>query len=289
MHLSKGIYALTIASISFGSSAIFVRFATEASALSLTFFRLSIAAVAMILLAYQKRVPFRLGMVDLVLVTVSGLMLSLHFAAFILAVKFTTVANATFLVNTSPVWLAALSPVLLKERTTSRESIGVIIGTIGILLVANGGNGFQYFGLPDISALLAALFISFYSIIGRLLRRRGVSTACYTAYVYSTASVVAILLAQVSGSSIFRTYNVTNTIAILGLAFVPTMLGHSLYNYSLGSVKIVTANLFPLMEPIIASVLAVVLFRETPGIIQLVGYIVILTAVGAVVAGSAEC
>jgi drug/metabolite transporter (DMT)-like permease len=241
----------------------------------------------MILLAYQRKVLSVLPMIDVVLVTISGVMLSLHFATFILAVKFTTVANATFLVNTSPVWLAVLSPILLEERTTSREIIGVIIASIGVLLVA--GKGFLYFGVPDISALLAAFFISFYSMIGRLLRRRGVSTGCYTAYVYSTATIVALLLAQIlEPSNTFRTYDATNTVAIFGLAFVPTMLGHSLYNYSLGSVKTVTANLFPLMEPIIASVFAVALFGETPTIIQLVGYLVILTAVVAVVTGSIE-
>ncbi|HKM50705.1 MAG TPA: hypothetical protein VJZ75_05975, partial [Candidatus Bathyarchaeia archaeon] len=55
LYQSKDIYALVIASISFGTSAIFVRFATEATALSLTFFRLSLAAIVMILFAYQRK------------------------------------------------------------------------------------------------------------------------------------------------------------------------------------------------------------------------------------------
>jgi drug/metabolite transporter (DMT)-like permease len=86
----------------------------------------------------------------------------------------------------------------------------------------------------------------------------------------------------------FRTYDTTNLVAILGLAIVPTMLGHSLYNYSLGAVKTVTANLFPLLEPIIASVFAVFLFREIPTIIQLFGYLLILTAVAVVVTSQSK-
>src|SRR4030067_1518777 len=96
---STGLVVLFVASIFFGSSAIFIRFATQASAISLTFFRLLIAAILMILFALSKRELRLLGRQDLLLVTVSGMLLSLHFATFILAVKETTVANATFLVD----------------------------------------------------------------------------------------------------------------------------------------------------------------------------------------------
>lgn len=114
-----------------------------------------------------------LTITDALLVIISGVMLSLHFVAFIFAVKFTTVANATFLVNTSPIMLAVLSPVLIRERTTSREGVGVLTATLGILLVANVGNGFRSFGFADISALLAAAFVSVYSLIGRYFAHVG--------------------------------------------------------------------------------------------------------------------
>jgi drug/metabolite transporter (DMT)-like permease len=226
--------------------------------------------------------------IDLLLIITSGVMLSLHFATFILAVKFTTVANATFLVNTSPVMLAVLSPLIVRERTTSRESFGVLIATFGILLVANAGNSFRSFGLADVSALLAALFVSIYSLIGRYLRTHGVDTVCYTAYVYSTATLVALMLAESQGSNPFVMYSETNLIAILGLALVPTIMGHSLYNYSLGSVKAVTASLFPLLEPILSSTFAIWLFGEVPSYIQIVGYTLIIFAVVTVITGSIE-
>jgi drug/metabolite transporter (DMT)-like permease len=216
---------------------------------------------------------------DLLLVIMSGAALSLHFAAFILAVKETTVANATFLVNTSPIMLAVMSPLILKERTTSREAVAVLVATLGILLVANGGNGFRAFGLGDVSALLAAFFVAIYSLIGRHLRTSGVSTVCYTSYVYGTATIMSLMMVAFSGTQTFKPYDVQNLLAILGLGIVPTMLGHTLYNYALGSVKAVTANLFPLMEPIIASLLAVMLFGEIPTIVQDAGYFLILVAV----------
>ncbi len=270
--------ALFVASFFFATSAILIRFATEASAISLTFFRLFIAALAMILFASARRSLRFLGRRDLTLVAISGVFLSLHFATFIFAVKETTIANATFLVNTSPVMLAALSPLVIKERTTSREAVSVLVAMLGVVLVAHAGNGFQAFGLADLSALLAAFFVALYSIVGRYLRTSGVSTACYTSYVYSVAALVALLMVGVLGGAAFRMYDTQNLVAILGLALLPTAVGHSLYNYSLGSVKTVTANLFPLMEPVLASLFAIPLFGEVPNPIQVAGYILILVA-----------
>ena len=276
---STGLVVLFVASIFFGSSAIFIRFATQASAISLTFFRLLIAAILMILFALSKRELRLLGRQDLLLVTVSGILLSLHFATFILAVKETTVANATFLVNTSPVMLAVLSPLIIKERTTSRETLAVLVATLGIVFVAHAGNGFRFFGYGDVSALLAAFFVAIYALLGRHLRTGGMSTACYTAYVYTVATFASLVMVGVFNAQAFRVYDTQNILAIVGLGIVPTTLGHTLYNYALGSVKTVTANIFPLMEPIIASLFAIVLFSEIPTLTQTAGYTLILVGV----------
>ena len=283
MASSRGICSLLIASVSFGSAALFIRFATETSAISLTFYRLSIAALVMILFSVSTRSLKLAGKTELTLMAVCGVVLSLHFATYILAVQKTTVANATFLVNTSPAMLAILSPLVIRERTTSREIVGVMLATLGVLLVAHAGNGFRDFGLADLSALAAAFLLSLYSLIGRQLRTGGVSTGSYTSYVYSVAALASLLVvwsvrAQASGP-----YDTQNVLAILGLALVPTVFGHSLYNYALGSVKTVTANLFPLLEPIIASLFAIWLFNEIPSSIQVIGYVLILSSVVVVV------
>lgn len=68
--------------------------------------------------------------------------------------------------------LAVLSPLVIKERTTSKEAMSVLVATVGVILVAHAGNGFRAFGLADLSALLAAFFVAQYSLVGRYLRTR---------------------------------------------------------------------------------------------------------------------
>jgi len=128
--------------------------------------------------------------------------------------------------------LAVLSPLLIKERTTSREGVSVVVAVLGVVLVANAGMNFKQFGFADLSALLAALFIALYSLVGRYLRTSGLATACYTSYVYTVSAGVILVLAMTLGESPFRLYDAQNLLAILGLAVVPTAVGHSLYNYA---------------------------------------------------------
>jgi drug/metabolite transporter (DMT)-like permease len=105
------------------------------------------------------------------------------------------------------------------------------------------------------------------------------STACYTSYVYAVATFASLVMVGVFNAQAFRVYDTQNILAIVGLGIVPTTLGHTLYNYALGSVKTVTANIFPLMEPIIASLFAIVLFSEIPTLTQTAGYTLILVGV----------
>jgi len=96
---------------------------------------------------------------------------------------------------------------------------------------------------------------------------------------------VALLVVAGTGATVYPAYNIQNVLAILGLGLFPTAIGHTLYNYSLGSVKTVTANIVPLLEPIIASGLAVPLFNEVPTLVEVCGYALILVAVIIVVSG----
>ncbi len=277
--------ALLTASISFGSSAILIRYAIEASALSLTFFRLSISAIVIIIWCLLTKRLVNIAREHLLLLALSGVVLSFHFLSFIFAVQETTVANATFLVSTSPVMLTVMAPIMIKERTLLREGFGVLVAMTGVLLVANLENGFRAFGIGELSALLAAFLMALYTLIGRGVRSKGMTTASYTLYVYSFASVTSLIVTIFFGGNPVKPYDAQNIAAILGLALVPTLLGHSLYNYSLGSIRTVTANLIRLVEPILASLFAVPLFGEIPSILQIAGYGLILIAVLIVIVG----
>ena len=63
------------------------------------------------------------------------------------------------------------------------------------------------------------------------------------------------------------------------LALGPSILGHSLYNYSLKEVKAAIVSVVSLGEAVIASILAIIILNQIPGILVVIGGICILVGV----------
>lgn len=49
--------------------------------------------------------------------------------------EFTTVANSVLIVSTAPIWVALLSPVIIKEQVTKPILIGLALAMVGVFIV----------------------------------------------------------------------------------------------------------------------------------------------------------
>jgi len=113
---------LAVGLATFGSSAILVRYASEAPALALAVWRTTFAAVLVAPVALAKAGPQlrRLPPRDLALIGAAGVLLGLHFIGYIESLYHTSVASASVLVTTSPLFIAALGYAFLRERLALR-------------------------------------------------------------------------------------------------------------------------------------------------------------------------
>lgn len=272
-----GLVALGVAALSFGSASILIRLAGNLNPVTLTFLRLSVAWLAVLALALGsgtlRQVP---RYPQIAVMFASGTVLTVHFVAFIYAIQTTTVASASFLVNTAPIFVAVLTAVFLKERPSLLESSGVLLAGSGVAAVfASDPQGFfSTSGSGELSALLAAFLMASYTLFGRRLRVEGVSAATYVTYVYGFAAVVAlvVLLATGYASSEASLREQGTVLAVIGLGLIPTVLGHGLYNYALGLARALPVSLFAMLEPVVASGAAFLLFAEVPTIGRIAGY-----------------
>ena len=63
------------------------------------------------------------------------------FALFLFyGVNLSSAATGSTLANTQPIFAVILSPLILREKLTSRQIFGTVIGLIGMVLVTTGGN-----------------------------------------------------------------------------------------------------------------------------------------------------
>jgi drug/metabolite transporter (DMT)-like permease len=130
-------------------------------------------------------------------------------------------------------------------------------------------------------AVTAALLVSLYLLIGRVVRQK-VSWLAYLAPLYATAAATALGAAALRGVPLFG-YSWTMYALCAGLALGPQLLGHGSFNYALQYVPAAIVGMLALLEPVGASVLAYVLFDEVPPVASVVGMLVVLGGVAVVV------
>lgn len=275
-HKYEDLLILITAGILAGSASILIRFAGTFF-FTIAFYRLLVATLAVAVISIPTRRITIPRPSERLLLVGSGVFLGLHFIAFTYAVQNSSVSNATFLGDLGPVFVAMMSPLVLQERITKREVGFVSLALLGSLLAGSrGGSSVLLPSLTqgDLVAILAAFLASVYTVLGRLLRPR-VEWFTYIAYVYLVATIVVGLVSFVLFGIVALLIQGGNIIAVVGLGLIPTFGGHSLYNLSLGRVKAVRANLVLLLEPVIASIVAYILFTETPTYLQDIGYMLI--------------
>ncbi|MDJ0666857.1 MAG: DMT family transporter [Desulfobacterales bacterium] len=271
------VLSIGVAAISTG--AIFVRLA-DAPALATAAYRVGLASVLLLPAAsvYSRSELKRLHGKDIGLALMAGFCLALHFATWIASLDYTSVANSVVLVNTNPIWVGLLGPLLTGDRVR-RSTFGCIgLSVVGAAVIGWGDftTGRQAL-IGDALALAGSLCAALYLLIGRVLRAR-VSLLAYIFLCYGSAAI--ILWAAVLGLGIVHTgFSAETWAAFGGMAVLSQLVGHTSYNWALKWIRTSTVAVSLLGEPIGASLLAWLLFGETLTIAKLVGGGLILAAI----------
>ena len=160
-----------------------------------------------------------------------------------------------------------------KIKGTAFLAIAVTFGgSIVIACADSTTGGVHLFG--DMLALLAAVAVAVYTLIGRVVREK-VSTTVYTYVVYSACAFVLVLTCLVQGYGLFE-YGLSAVIVGALLAVFSTILGHSIFSWCLKYFSPAFVSASKLCEPVVAAVFAAFLFGEVPAIPVFVGGAMIL-------------
>jgi drug/metabolite transporter (DMT)-like permease len=277
--------ALVVAVFAISWAGPLVRFAT-APALAISAWRLlmSLALIAVVLVVRRTPVP-RLSGRDWLLAGAAGGFLALHFWSWIASLGLTTVSSSVVLVSMQPVFVALMSGALLAERATPRQWAGIGVAVTGAIIIAWGDFGLGARAmLGDALALSGALFVSFYYVIGRRLRRQ-MDLWWYIFVIYGIAALVLVLAIAVMPDATLTGFPRRDWFIFAALAAGPMMLGHTAVNYALRYVRAYVANIALLTEPIGATLIAWLLpaIAEVPAPQTIVGGALILCGIAVTV------
>ena len=276
-------YATLVAGVLLVSvGAILVRLAA-APPLAVSFYRMAIASLLLSPFAWadaRRSVPTLAPRPRLLLVA-SGVALALHFATWIASLSHTSVAASVLLVNTAPLFAIVLSLVFLREKPSRVLQIAIPLAMVGAAVIALGDRGSSPASLfGNLLAVAGAVTLATYQVIGRGLRAT-LPLNAYMLLVWGTATLTLAALVAGFGTR-FAPFPPRTWLAFAALAVVPTLGGHGLTNRALRSLPAPTVGLFLLGEPVIASLLAILLFDEKPSTSTLVGGAIILAALALV-------
>lgn len=209
---------------------------------------------------------------------VSGVFLALHFFFWFESLWHTTVASSTIIVCTEVIWVSLGFCLFLKGKLSVKAvaAIGVAFGGSVLIAMADSGMGGSHL-YGDFLALLAAVTVAVYMLIGRVVRS-GVSTTVYTYLVYTACAAVLLLMCLVQGQSM-TAYGIHAIVIGLLLALFSTILGHSIFSWCLKFFTPSFVSASKLCEPVVSATLAAFLFGEIPGTLQLAGGVLILGSV----------
>ena len=276
------------------TASIFIRFAqAEASSIVIAAARLVVASLVLVpiaLIRYRHQWG-QLSRSDLAKVFGAGLFLALHFASWISSLALTSIASSVVLVTTTPLWVALLSPMILKEPIRRGVLIGLLFSITGGVIVGIGQaclisqgeficqaqvfSGQAMWG--NFLALFGAWMAAGYMIIGRQIRKK-LDTVPYVALVYGAAALLLLLVVIIRAEPVFS-YSGETYLWLLALGIFPQLLGHSLFNWALKYISAVYVALTLLGEPIGTILLAFIFLRESPTPLEGAGAALIMVGI----------
>lgn len=288
--LAVGVFAISTA-------AIFIRLAIASAGVSGIGFSLFLAAsrlaIASLLLlpAWRHLGVTQLNPGALAYAGAAGVCLALHFATWITSLSFTSIAASTTLVTTNPIWVTLMSWLWFREKPTKLRMFGIGVAFSGGVLIALGDAGTTATGsnppLGNFLALVGSWLISLYLLLGREAQRRGLGIGTYVVVAYSTGALVLLPLPLLFGTN-YVGYPLTVYLYILLMAVASQVLGHTTMNWAVRWISPTLVTLGILFEPVSSSFLGYLIFREMPGLLVLVGAVVLLGGVALVVYSSKE-
>lgn len=286
-HGTNGTLLIILAGIFWGSMGIFVRGLADLAgftSIQIVSFRLTVAAIIFTLILFRKDSQgFRVALKDIPLFLGLGLGSVLFFATcYFTAIQMMTLSIAAILLYTSPIWVMLMSLLFFHERMTKNKLLALVISFVGCVLVSGIGSGESNVTVPGILiGLGSGIGYGLYSILGTIALRR-YSTYTVTSYTFIIASTGSVFLCSLP--DLLHKITVCSSkpylfVLIILTGLVTAVIPFLCYTLGLEQVDASHAAILATIEPMVATLIGVVIFHESMTFMSVIGIMCIVTAI----------
>jgi len=273
----QGILMVAAGSFCFSMAIPFIRWTDGLSTPTIAFFRALFAFLFLCTLVSRFREPlqFRAYRSAVPRLVVLGIFVSMTVSLYTYAIQRTTAATAALLVNSSPIYVAVLAPLVLHEPRSRYTGASLALAVTGMVFVANPAE-IQLDSLGGVGAsALSGLTYAFVTLIGRGLRGR-VTGLTQTLWSNGLTALVLLpwALRGVPAQAVAENIHLLIPLGVFSLG-----LSYLLYFLGLQRIPAQVASVVALLEPVSGVLFGLFLFDEIPNLLGVIGGVLILVSI----------
>ncbi|MBL8079769.1 MAG: EamA family transporter [Anaerolineales bacterium] len=275
MNKIIGIILIAISAASFGTLAIFGRYAYDdgMDTFTVLFLRFGISAAFMTVILLLRKESFPRGRILVQLVGMGALGYVGQSFMYLTAINYASAGLVALLLYLYPFFVTVLSTIFLHEKVTRIKIIALVLALTGTALTVGPVSGML---IGALMAIAAALIYSIYIIVGTDVMKH-VSPVQSSTVIFASAGAVFGMLAFADGMH----FPVSNAgwLAMLGIIFISTIIPVVTFLAGLEKIGPINAAMLSTLEPVVTVLLAMWLFGDKLQPIVMFGGGLILAAV----------
>ena len=275
---------ILLAGCFWGSMGIFVRrlSAFGFTPIQIVSLRITVAALAFsLLLLIKDHSGFRIAWRDLPLFLGLGFGSILFFTVcYFSAITIMPLSTAAILLYTSPIWIMLMSVLFFRERLNRIKLIALALAFAGCVLVSGiSGEGLTLTGL--LLGLGSGIGYGLYSILGTIaLRKYSPYTVTTYTFLFAAAGSWLVCGAADMTTKFSAADNLIGLLLFCVLTgLVTAVIPFLAYTLGLRTVEASRAGILATIEPLVATLVGIVVFSEPLTLLSGLGIVLILAAV----------
>ena len=282
MENSKSIYfgliALFVGAALLGASAIFVRISETSPSLT-AFYRAFLALPFLFIWVLRSKhdqpIKNYLSKDNLVILFLAGVLFGSDMAIWNWAISFTSVAHATLMANTAPIFVALVSFFFLRQKIESSFFRALILAFAGVSIVILAGSGSDSTRLlGDSLGLIAAIFYAAYILVIKKLT--DTVPPAHTLFFATLFTAVFLFPIGLLESESFFPSSQKGWIILLAYAVISQALAQGLITFGISRLSAHLSSLILLVQPVAAAIYGWLLLSESINLWQGLGGAVVL-------------
>ncbi|WP_379543382.1 DMT family transporter [Psychrobacter sp. R86515] len=266
----SAILCVIAASVLWGTTGTASAFIPDVSPLAVGAFSMGAGGVLLVLNAKNNLLSDRQKLLSKPsLLFIGSLCVAIYPLAFYSSMRLAGVAIGTVIsIASAPFFTVIMERLISNKRVTSRWVVSFIFGVVGVIFLTLGKT--QYLDinaqannriLGVLLGLVAGLAYATYSWTARQMIENGVNSKSAMASMFGLSAILLLPSLLLTGENLFL--DAKHISVALYLAIAPMFFGYLLFGQALRVIEASKATLITLLEPIVATILAIIIIGET--------------------------